>query len=368
MIGFGGTLLAYGTVFKTQPWLHGMGSLLSVLGVALALSAIRGLRTLPADRVKPSTGLRVLAAGVPTVVAALGLYALAEAPAGGVESLALHDREASGVTIALPEGNDQPNPDHAPKLIVELGGRPERVVGVVWQLGTFSDDTAKAVAAGAAAKAGAPTPERLSDDTFRVGARLEHRSFRVVQHELITSITVFACGPRVFSVITAGDRALDLARRVLATVRCDPAAAPIPAIPAIVDLPSEWQPTASAAGELDYVKGNEMLAVTTIDVVAHDAMQGMMEATARQMGPEARLGARHEVTGPDGSHAIWGGTITRDGVSVPFQLATWPCLDRGFSLLVMHAGGPDEQTGMALFGHVHCVPRTASALAGSAAR
>jgi hypothetical protein len=368
VIGFGGTLLAYGTVFKTQHWLHSMGSLLSVLGVSLALTAIRGLRTLPADRVKPSTGLRVLAAGTPAVVAALGLYALNEPPAAAVGSLALHDRQAGGVTIALPEGNDQPNPDHASKLIVELGGQPERGVGVVWQRGTFNDDSAKAMAASGAAKAGAPPPERLPDAAFRVGEGIEHRSFQVVQHDLITSITVFACGPRLFTVFTAGDGALDLARRVLATVRCDPAADPVPAIPAIVDLPSEWQPTASAPSELDYVKDNETIVVTLIDIVANDEMQGAIESAARQMGPEARLGARHEVTGPDGSHSIWGGTITHDGVSVPFQLATWPCVDRGFSLVVIHAGGPDEQTGMALFGHVHCAPRGASAPAGSAAR
>lgn len=368
MIGFGGTLLAYGTVFKTQAWLHSMGSLLSVGGVALALTAIRGLRTLPADRVKPSIGLRVLAAGAPAVVAALGLYALNAAPAAAVGSLALHDRRAGGVTIALPEGNDQPNPDHASKLIVELGGQPERGVGVAWQRGTFNDDNAKAMAASGAARAGAPVPERLPDAAFRVGDGIEHRSFQIVQHDLITSITVFPCGPRLFTVFTAGDGALDLARRVLATVRCDPAADPVPAIPAIVDLPSEWQPTASAPGELDYVKDNETIVVTLVDIVANESMQGMMESTARQMGPEARLGTRHEVTGPDGSHSIWGGTITHDGVSIPFQLSTWPCLDRGYSLVVMHAGGQDEQSGMALFGHVRCVRRDEPVPAGSAAR
>jgi hypothetical protein len=115
------------------------------------------------------------------------------------------------------------------------------------------------------------------------------------------------------------------------------------------------------------MRGNETIVVTAIDIVADDAMQGMMESAARQMGPEARLGDRHEITGPDGSHSIWGGTITHDGVSIPFQLATWSCPERDTALLVAHAGGPDEQTGIALFGHVRCARRGESASPGSAA-
>jgi hypothetical protein len=218
-ITFGLALLAYGPLAKAQGWQGQSTWMLPVLGVATVISAFHILRSLPVDRVRPPLRPRVLALLVPVAVVAVAVYVLRPE----LEAVALRDRELAGVTIGLPDGDEAPNPQHAAAVMVTGAGGFDVGVGVIWQLGTFDDTNARAIADSGAAKVGGrATP--LADPTLVVGGGMPHRSFHIDAEGGQMSITVFACGPRLFGVIVAGDDTVGLARRVLASVRCHPPA------------------------------------------------------------------------------------------------------------------------------------------------
>jgi len=210
-------LAVYGTAAKSDGWRSKSVWFLPVLGVALTITALRVLRSLPADRVKPPIGLRILAILVSVTVGAVALYLLSP----GLKGLALHDRELPGLTIGLPEGDEEPDPQNAAKVLITLGSRQDVFVGALWQVNTFDDANARGIADSAAANVGARA-EPWSDAELVVGDGVPHRSFRIDAQGVDMSITVFGCGARIFAVLVGGNGMPVLARRVLATVRCHP--------------------------------------------------------------------------------------------------------------------------------------------------
>lgn len=217
VITFGMVLAVYGTAAKSDGWRSKSVWFLPVLGVALTITALRVLRSLPADRVKPPIGLRILAILVSVTVGAVALYLLSP----GLKGLALHDRELPGLTIGLPEGDEEPDPQNAAKVLITLGSRQDVFVGALWQVNTFDDANARGIADSAAANVGARA-EPWSDAELVVGDGVPHRSFRIDAQGVDMSITVFGCGARIFAVLVGGNGMPVLARRVLATVRCHP--------------------------------------------------------------------------------------------------------------------------------------------------
>ena len=71
----------------------------------------------------------------------------------------------------------------------------------------------------------------------------------------------------------------------------------------------------------------------------------------------AKLGAQHEVVGPDGAHpvwTVWTGTVTEGDETVAFQISLWRCPARRLTLVAFHGGGGDERAGLELFEHLRC--------------
>jgi len=339
---------------------HRQGSwILPSIGVGLAVAAFSMLRTLPAARVKPSRALRVVTVVVTLVATVMGMVLVTPK----AEDMALHDRELAGVTIGLPDGEEAPNPGHAAMVSIDHAGGFNTAVAVIWQFGTFDDAFARGIADAAAARMGAKA-EPLSDAALVVGSDGLHRSFGIATEAGEMSITVFACGTRIFGVMVGGDGMTGVARRMLATVRCRPPADDgDDRVPAIVEMPAGWQRAASEPRQLRYESGLEQMVVTSMEIVADAQVQSAVEAMARRMGFDARLGARHAVAASEGTHAVWGGTMTDAGVTVAFQIGTWPCPERRIALVAIHLGGDDENKGLALFEHVRCARRDEPATA-----
>lgn len=367
-LSFGVALAVYSKIINEHVWPTGASVILMAIGIGSLFGGMQMLRSLPSDRVQPSFALRALAAVAPLAVAVAMMFTLAPTLESRIEQLALRDRDIEDVTIALPRGDESPNPQRAATLTISRVGGLDLFAAVLWQIGTFDDDNARAIAEAGAQNAGAGAPETLPDTALPVGTGIPHRSFHVTANSVDIFVTVFACGPRIYSVILGGGGAPELSRRILASVRCHAGAETGRTVPAIVELPDGWKLSSSEPGQLAYVLGDEMLGVTVMDIVADDALQGMMESTVRHLGAGARLGERRDVNTQSGRRPVWSGTITEGGVTVPLQLSAWSCPGRRVMLAVQHVGGRDDASTVDLIGRVRCAPAEASRPAGSGAR
>src|SRR5690349_7844724 len=132
----GAGVLLYRVFFLGLGW-NGPGSTaMMVLGVALIAGASAGLRGGQAKSVPWWLRVAVAVPGL-AIGAAIGF---AIAPTIG--HLALHDREAAGVTIGLPHGETETTEgDPVGKILVQRPGGFDSVAGVAWQGGALDDDS-----------------------------------------------------------------------------------------------------------------------------------------------------------------------------------------------------------------------------------
>jgi hypothetical protein len=353
-LSFGAGLVAYGSAIDKHVWPSGAPTVLIAIGVGAAITGLQLLRVLPNERMRPPHWLRALAILTPLAVGAIGIFALAPTLHSTIERVALHDRELEGLTIALPAGNEMPNPQQAARLVISEIDGLGLAAGATWQIGTFDEDIARAMAEGGARKAQARAPEPLPAPTLIVGGGVPHRSFRIAAESADMFITVFPCGPRVFAVFAGGDGALALLRRMMASARCHADARAVPSVPAIVDLPDEWRPADTEPGQLRYARDSERLVVLAVDVISSDMFQGVMEATVRHLGANTRLDAHRDVATPSGTRPVWIGAITRDGTTVPLHVSALTCPAQRVTLIIEHVGGTDETNSIELFGRVRC--------------
>jgi hypothetical protein len=336
-------------------WPAGASTMLTAVGGIAAITGVQLLRSLPPERMRPRYWLRALASLGPLAVGAAVMLALAPTLQSAIERVALHDRELEAVTISLPTGNEAPNPQHAADLTISGFDGLELVVGATWQIGTFDDDNARAIAEAGARNAQASAPIPLPGTALIVGRDIPHRSFRVPADSADMFVTIFPCGPRIFAVFVGGDGALALLRRIVASVRCRADAGAVPAVPAIVDLPDDWKSENAEPGQLTYVRDGEGLVVAAIDVMPDNALHGAMEAAMQHIGASARLDGRREIVTPSGARSIWIGSVKIDDVTVPLHLSALTCADQRVTLVIEHVGGTDEVASTELFGHVRCV-------------
>jgi hypothetical protein len=351
---FGLALAGYGSIIDQQAWPTGTRTILLALGVGSIIFGLQILRGLPGVRVRPPYAFRAVAVIAPLVIGAAAILAWAPSVAAKLSYLALRDRELPGITIALPDGDEPSGPPRdLPVTISKVAGL-DLGASARWQIGTFSDGLAEAIAAGGAKNAGASAPELIADTALPVGDGVPHRSFRVAKKGIEMFITVFACAPRMFGVITAGTGARELSHRILATVRCHPEAEDSLPVPAIVELPADWTRASAGPHELAYNRGDETFGVFAIDLVADGLLEGTMQAAARRLGTEARLGARRDVATSTGTRAVWSGTVIARGAPVSFVLSAWRCPDQPVTLVAHHFPDRDDSSGLELLGHVRC--------------
>ena len=361
-IALGVALAAYSGLAESRGWQGETPHLMSSLGICAAVVGVFMLRALPFDRVRPTLAMRGLAILAALAVGGAAL-ALLEPRLDRLDRLVLHDRTLGSVTLALPTGDEAPNPQGAARVMITNVGGSDVGVGVLWQVGSFDDANAGAIADASAAPNGGKA-EPIPDGILPVGGGTAYRSFEVRGDAGAMWITVFSCGSRLYSVIVAGSRTYELARRVLASVRCQASAADRTAeVPAVVDLPARWMRSATAPAGLSYVSGSEQLTIHSMDIIADDQLQGTMEVAARKMGNGARLGPRRDIVTADGPRAVWTGTFNEQSATVAFQVAVWRCPERDSALMLVHLGGDDERAALALFEHVRCARRDAPATA-----
>jgi hypothetical protein len=352
-LSFGAGLVAYGSAIDKRIWPSGASTILIAIGVGAVITGFQLLRALPQERIRPPYWLRALVILAPLVAGTAVILALAPTLRSTIDRIALRDRDLEGLTIAVPEGNEIPNPQRSATLtIMEIAGL-ELAAGLIWQIGTFDDDTARDMVGAGARNAQASAPVPLPSTTLIVGADIPHRLFRVVSESAEIFITIFPCGRRVFGVFTGGEGALQLLRRMTASVRCSADPRAVPRVPAIVDLPDDWKPADAEPGQLAYTRDSETLVVVVADVIADGALQGAMESSVRRIGANARLDARRDVVTPSGTRPVWTGAVTIDDTTVPLHLSALTCPDQRVTLIIEHFGGSDETT-TELVGRVRC--------------
>jgi len=342
--------VAYGAVLEEGRSRWGVPLILISLGVGAVVSGVQILRSLPPDRVGPPYWLRIVAAIPPLLVGAAAVYAFGPS----LQRVTLRDRTLAGVTIALPHGDEVPNPQQAASLVIQGIDGFDVGVAVVWQRGTWNDADVQAIADAGAAQAGAK-PERLADSEVVLPEGVTHRSYRAVTSDTTIWLTLFACGPRIFNVFSGGQDALVLHRRILASLRCQPDPSDATAsVPAIIDLPTGWKLATSDSQQRTYENDDQRLVVSAMDVISDGSLQSTMEVAARKIGTGAQLGPRHDAPGPDGQRAVWSGFVPAGESTIPFQLATWRCPNQAVSLVVFQIGGLEERSAIDLLGRIRC--------------
>jgi hypothetical protein len=351
---FGVTLAAYSNLIDRQVWPAGTHTILLALGAGSIVSALQIRRLLPGDRVRPPRALRVLAAVAPLAIGATAILAWGPTVATKLADVALHDRQLAGVTIALPEGDEPGGPLRSSDTTISRVAGLDLSASAFWQIGTFNDQAAQRIAEAGARNAEAGAPEPLPDAALPVGNGIRHRSFRIAKGDIQMFLTVFACAPRIFGVMTAGAGARVLSQRTLTSVRCRSEGERPRSFAAVVGLPADWTRVPSDPGEVAYSKGDEEFGVSAIDLVTDDQLQRMMEAAAQQLGGAAQLGVRRDVATPAGTRAVWSGTLSSGSATVPLMLSAWRCTDERLTLIARHIGGRDDASSLELLGYVRC--------------
>ncbi len=342
----GAGLLLYRVFVLGMGW-NGPGSTaMMVLGVALIAGASAGMRSAEAKSVPWWLRVAVAVPGL-AIGAAIGF---AIAPTIG--HLALHDREAGGVTIALPHGDTETSEgDPVGKIQIMGPGGFQSLIGVAWQGGSLDADTAKpAIAALAQALGG--NASLIEHDDFDVGG-LPHWTATMSKNGDVGYLTVFACGANAYEVFTIGDGGEALSRRILATVRCHAKAGEAPAaLPIAFDAPAGWQPQDTGAGQLGWASKDEAVLVRPVAPGNDDDVEKVMSAMGPAIGGAITLGDRRR----EGDRTAWSGTMTVGKQSFAALVEAWTCPERSLRLLAfyLHAPGTDEHPGVELLTRVHC--------------
>ncbi len=346
LAGLGIAVLVYCLVTRGLS-VNPLSKLLLGIGAAAILGSSRALR----HESKPSTLVAVVWM-LPGALVGLVAAVLIGPPLG---TLALVAHELPGLRIGLPPGavSDIPTTYDDGRVTVAHMAGLDNLTMVLWNTGTLDDEIkAKAVSEGLIKGSGSD----VSTAEVAVGGGLPARSRRLLRGKMPGLETFFACGRRVFNVLTVGKETEGLHRRILASVACKPdvarEAAPAPTSPIAVDLPAGWKLMNDAPGELAYQRDDQVLAFGDVPGSGADDVSAVVPGMLEKMA-----GAKAAVTAlpSEGGRHLW--TIrVDDGQPARGVAAMWECAGH-LVFGAFLAKGADEAPlaqGKALLLAAHC--------------